>query len=150
MYRPALLSKDLRHDVAEQLLQERGYCTKQLKSCVVHLIKRLREFEEFPHEIGLFLGYPPEDVNGFINNKAGGCKITGCWKVYGDAEAARKTFERYRKCTKVYCKQFANGRFVRNLYEDITIRQARRLFKMNAPTKEELITILAEDLEVEG
>lgn len=47
-------------------------------------------------------------------------------------------------------EQFANGRFVRNLYEDITIRQARRLFKMIAPTKEELITILAEDLEVEG
>ena len=34
------------------------------------LIKRLNEDAEFPHEIGLFPGYPPEDVRGFIENRA--------------------------------------------------------------------------------
>ena len=29
-----------------------------------------RKIDEFPHDIGLFLGYPPEDVLGFITNKA--------------------------------------------------------------------------------
>ena len=28
---------------------------------------------EFPHEVGLFLGYPPEDVRGFIENHAKFC-----------------------------------------------------------------------------
>lgn len=44
-------------------------------------------------------------------------------------------------------EQFANGRFVRNLYEDITMRQARRLVKMEKPTKENLIEIVGEDVE---
>ena len=40
-----------------------------LNRCIVKLIGRLQENEGFPHEIGLFLGYPPEDVLGFIENK---------------------------------------------------------------------------------
>ena len=44
-------------------------------------------------------------------------------------------------------EQFANGRFVRNLYEDITMRQARRLVKIAKPTKENLIEIIEEDIE---
>ena len=109
LYRPARLSEDLRHGTAERILKERGYCTDTSEKCVVQLIRRLCEYEEFPHEIGLFLGYPPEDVCGFIENKAGGCKCAGCWKVYGDADAARKTFAKYKKCSGVYAALYANG-----------------------------------------
>lgn len=115
VYRPARLTRDLQHGVAEQLLQERGYCTETSERCVVHLIKRLCEYEEFPHEIGLFLGYPPEDVCGFIENRAEDCKCVGCWKVYGDADAAQKTFAKYKKCTDVYCAQYAKGRSIERL-----------------------------------
>lgn len=115
VYRPALLSKDLQHGIAEQLLQERGYCTETSERCVVHLIRRLCEYEEFPHEIGLFLGYPPEDVCGFIENRAEDCKCVGCWKVYGDADAAQKTFAKYKKCTDVYCAQYAKGKSIERL-----------------------------------
>lgn len=96
VYRPSKLSVDLQHNIAERLLKDRGYCTDTTERCVVHLIKRLCEYEEFPHEIGLFLGYPPEDVHGFIENRADGFKCVGCWKVYGDAEAALKTFAKYK------------------------------------------------------
>lgn len=115
VYRPARLAKDLQDDMAEQLLQERGYCTETSERCVVHLIKRLCEYEEFPHEIGLFLGYPPEDVYGFIENKADSCKCVGCWKVYGDAQSAQKTFAKYKKCTNVYCAQYAKGKSIERL-----------------------------------
>ena len=81
----------------------------------MHLIRRLCEYEEFPHEIGLFLGYPPEDVYGFIENKADGFKCVGCWKVYGDARAAQKTFARYKKCSDIYAVQYANGRSIERL-----------------------------------
>lgn len=66
----------------------------------------------YPYEIGLFLGYPPEDVHGFIKNKADDCKCVGCWKVYGDAESTKKTFAKYKKCTDVYCDQYAKGRSI--------------------------------------
>ena len=107
--------RDLRHGTAERILKERGYCTDTSEKCVVQLIRRLCEYEEFPHEIGLFLGYPPEDVCGFIENKAGGCKCAGCWKVYGDADAARKTFAKYKKCSGVYAALYANGTSIERL-----------------------------------
>ena len=48
------------------------------------LIERLQNREDFPHEIGLFLSYPPEDVQGFIDNRAHNYKRICAWKVYGD------------------------------------------------------------------
>lgn len=38
------------------------------------------------NEVGLFLGYPPEDVRCFMNDSRRGVKCTGCWKAYGDEE----------------------------------------------------------------
>ena len=43
----------------------------------------------FPHEIGLFLGYPFEDVMGFIENKGENYLCSGCWKVYSCEQDAR-------------------------------------------------------------
>ena len=77
--------------------------------------RRLQESGDFPHEIGLFLGYPPEDVRGFIENHAEGYKFVGCWKVYGDEKSAKKQFARYKKCTDVYCSQWANGKSIERL-----------------------------------
>ena len=76
---------------------------------------RFRQGGEFPHEVGVFLGYPPEDVDGFIGNRACGHKCVGCWKVYGEEEAARKTFAKYQKCTRVYCEQWARGASIERL-----------------------------------
>ena len=53
------------------------------------LIRRLQDEAEFPHEIGLFLSYPPEDVQGFIDHHARDFKLSGLWKVYGDEAYAR-------------------------------------------------------------
>lgn len=115
VYRPARLSEDLQNDTAAEILDGHGYSMETPERCVVELIRRLENSEEFPHEIGLFLGYPPEDVRGFIENKAANCKCVGCWKVYGDADAAQKTFNKYKKCTDVYCAMFANGRSIERL-----------------------------------
>ena len=65
-------------------------------------------------EIGLFLGYPPEDVEGFIENSHE-CKMSGFWKVYGDVHSAELLFNKYKKCTKVYCEQWKNGKTIERL-----------------------------------
>lgn len=114
-YRPLRLSRDLRDSTAHSLLKKLGYTENSPERCLVRLAKRLNENEEFPHEIGLFLGYPPEDVCGFIENRACGYKCVGGWKVYGDADKARKIFAKYRKCTEVYRAQFAAGKSIERL-----------------------------------
>ena len=106
-YRPNALESDLTDHRARALLLKYGYVPENPNGCVVHLIHRLRSEGEFPHEIGLFLSYPPEDVKGFLEHRP--CKCVGCWKVYENEEAAKKTFAKYKACTRVYCRQLASG-----------------------------------------
>ena len=63
----------------------------------------------FPHEIGVFLGYPLEDVRGFIENAGQNYTCCGCWKAYGDPEAARRKFASYRRCTESYRENLRMG-----------------------------------------
>lgn len=112
VYRPKQLKMALDHPDARRILCHCGYrcgdCDK-LDCQIRQLAERLSRCESFPHEIGLFLGYPPEDVDGFIRNKGRGCKCVGCWKVYGDADFAQKQFRRFRICTKQYCRRHQAG-----------------------------------------
>ncbi len=83
------------------------------------------DFGAFPHEIGLFLGYPSEDVLGFIRNRAGNSKMTGAWKVYGDKEKAERIFEKYRKCTRCYLrrlKKAVRSSSLQWLFDPVNIR----------------------------
>ena len=115
VYRPARLSKDLQDCETCRILSEFGYKPGPAGKTLAQLIRRFADSAEFPHEVGLFLSYPPEDVRGFIENHAAGSKCTGTWKVYGDADAARKTFQRYRKCTEVYCREYSRGATIEKL-----------------------------------
>lgn len=110
VYRTKFLKRDLMEQAAVRLLESRGYPAMNPEGSLCYLIKRFQESEEFPHEVGVFLGYPPEDVCGFIENRACGHKCVGCWKVYGDEEKANRTFEQYKKCTQVYCSLLEQGK----------------------------------------
>ncbi len=107
IYRPERLRNDLRCSAAGNVLRKCGYDCGSPEKCIARLRCRLRECEEFPHEIGLFLGYPPEDVEGFIEKRP--CKLTGFWKVYGDPVSAEKKFAQFRKCSKVYYSCWCGG-----------------------------------------
>lgn len=115
VYRPSMLSKDLQNETAHNILNNRGYALPSPEVCVAQLARRISGNGEFPHEVGLFLGYPPEDVRGFIENKPGTCKCVGCWKVYGDVGNAEKIFAGYKKCTQAYSEKYANGETVERL-----------------------------------
>lgn len=109
LYRPQRLQRDLENVETRKLLAEAGYDDFRPGRCLPRLMGRLRRGGEFPHEVGLFLSYPPEDVRGFIRYKGRNCKCVGCWKVYGDAEQARRRFESYHRCTDRCCRRYAMG-----------------------------------------
>ncbi|MBR1855869.1 MAG: DUF3793 family protein [Oribacterium sp.] len=110
LYRPDRLTHDLKNQEAREILAKKGYCCRNTEEYVVSLIEHMKKEETFPHEIGLFLGYPPVDVKGFMENTRKGVKCVGYWKVYGDKEKAQKTFDKYKKCTDIYKKIFADGK----------------------------------------
>lgn len=112
VFRPKMLKKDFSSPLAKRLLKEHGYNVDSQSgsgACISFLRSRLGSCSDFPHEIGLFLGYPPKDVEGFIKNNAACEKCVGCWKVYSDVFSAQRTFSRYKKCTEVYTRHFDNG-----------------------------------------
>lgn len=98
-----------KNGVAEFLFSY-GYDITNIQACIERLNKRICESENFPHEIGLFLGYPLGDVTGFIENKGKNSLYTGFWKVYCNKNETLKTFEKYKKCKKVYQKLYNGGK----------------------------------------
>ena len=55
------------------------------------------------------LGYPLEDVEGFIRHRGKCFTCCGCWKSYGDPAAAQQHFDQLAKCTAVYLRLFHSG-----------------------------------------
>ncbi len=108
LYRPKMLERDLRDPLAKRLLSECGYACEDVNACLSRLMSRLRSGDDFPHEVGLFLGYPPADVDGFMHRKEE-CKLCGLWKVYDDTEGAMRQFARCRHCTAVYLDCLSRG-----------------------------------------
>ena len=115
LYRPSSLRRDFATAEVAMLLRQYGYAVDDAEQCICRLCTRLEGADSFPHEIGLFLGYPAEDVRGFIENRDAGCKCVGTWKVYGDETAARKRFAQYEKCTAVFTSKFSQGRSLERL-----------------------------------
>lgn len=106
IYSEKLLEKRLADSTARSILTEYGYSENYtLAQCLDRLSARIRESESFPHEIGVFLGYPTEDVVGFIENKGENFKLCGAWKVYGSVENAKRTFANYDKCRTFLCNK---------------------------------------------
>lgn len=115
VFRPSKLYYDLTDIQAYRILTDMGYNCQNVSECVAMLAEKLHKCQDFPHEIGLFLGYPPEDVSGFIENSGNNSKYTGCWKVYGDKNAAIKKFKSYKKCKDIYCNKWKNGTSIQRL-----------------------------------
>lgn len=110
IYRPVVLARLLRRPLAREILQECGYPEQaSLEELLAFLRQRMQVGEEFPHEIGLFLGYPPGDVAGFIKYKGQKFRHCGFWKVYDNEKAVRRLFQCYDNCIRQACKGLENG-----------------------------------------
>ena len=109
LYRAEELAKTLATVGVRRLLETCGYRCFDVDGALDTLRTRLHSLDAFPHEIGVFLGYPLEDVLGFIENGGRNCLSCGCWKVYSNECAALQAFRRYEKCKSVYQRLFASG-----------------------------------------
>ena len=109
IYRPEMLFKALRTPIANELLKSKGYDFASLEDGVEELKAHVESCPSIPHEIGLFLGYPPEDVKGFIEKNAMEYKCKGYFKVYSDEERAKCLFSEYSKCRARNLENYRNG-----------------------------------------
>lgn len=113
LYRPGQLAQLLECPRIRRFLREQGYSSFGVSEVLEQLRERLGE--DFPHEIGIFLGYPLEDVVGFIRCQGCGYKCAGLWKVYGDEDQARRQFAVFERCRQAYRKLWQAGKSVQQL-----------------------------------
>lgn len=86
-----------------------GYSNKNdIKSYLCTLKKRYKAFN-CPHELGIFLGFPLNDVMDFMNCKNKKCLSCGYWLVYNNLQEAKETFSRYDKVKEHTVNYILNG-----------------------------------------
>ncbi len=110
VYNPAQLKQVLQNPGYQAYLIAAGYEPQAtLEQSLATLEAHLGQKGGFPHEIGVFLGYPLEDILGFVLNKGNGCKYSGYWKVYGDVPKACRLFAAYEYYRDIILQKLAEG-----------------------------------------
>ena len=115
VWRPNQLKQLLSQRDSQDFLNKVGYQTGDTDFLLEQLAQRLSVQEEFPHEIGLFLGYPLSDVIGFIEHRGQNFTCCGLWKSYGNPEAMKKCFACYRTCIDTYVQLYEQGAAIESL-----------------------------------
>ena len=116
VYRPALLEKYLNTPEIKMLLAGEGYPVNGTIEDLIEFLKTRLTSDDFPHEIGAFLGYPIEDIHGFINHKNEGLLLVGDWKVYANADEAKKKFERFSACRCALVNRITKGHTLAQIF----------------------------------
>lgn len=118
-YREAALARCLTDQVYEELLLQYGYRKRTLTAALRHFRNRFRAFRmrlcSFPHEIGVFLGYPLCDIRGFIENNGRNELYTRYWKVYDQLEEAMKVFRTFDDAVQSVSFKLSNGVALRHI-----------------------------------
>lgn len=113
VYDASSLGEYLGRKKVKNLLLQWGYEENGMRVWLYLLRERYTKYVEkrvnFPHEMGLFLGYPVEDVVGFIENSGKNSLYSGYWKVYGDVSEKIKLFEKFDMAKENLIQFLANG-----------------------------------------
>lgn len=110
VYRMKKLYEHLNNGQVKSQLMAEGYTdTENIESLIHELRERFAKSHSLPDEIGLFLGYPMEDIKGFKEHKGKNSLISKYWKVYSNVNETQKMFDRYDKCKAALCSRLSQG-----------------------------------------
>ncbi|MNI40019.1 hypothetical protein D3C73_942180 [compost metagenome] len=119
VYNENALEDTLSQECNLNFLEDIGYCREdKIDDLLSGLISRYKEVH-CPHELGIFLGIPLEDVKAFMECTRENCLMCGYWKVYGDKEKATRIFNHYDKSKDIAMKGIMKGVTLNNIIYDI-------------------------------
>jgi hypothetical protein len=98
LYSPAALNSLLAQKSVRVILGKAGYREPDCFQAVLSELEKRVAGEGFPHEIGVFLGYPLKDVVGFLGWAPLRFTCQGPWKIFGDPCESLKLAETHRRC----------------------------------------------------
>ena len=113
LYRYEQLERHLKNREVREFLRGCGYESFEVASVLVRLRRRYRLYagisKEFPHELGVLLGYPVGDVQGFIDNRGENSLTSRYWKVYQNPKEAERIFDLYDRVKEQALKEIMCG-----------------------------------------
>lgn len=119
LYRKKFLEKILSDRNVSDALKMFGYKTcANTEEMLDILSQRMEQFikncgkkpkHNFPHEIGLFLGYPCEDVMEYYKNRGEGYIFSGYWKVYSNPDETAQLFKKFNEYKIFFSKKIKSG-----------------------------------------
>ena len=96
-----------------ELLEELGYSSTVLRDILPVFRARYENYMSggtvFPHEMGILLGYPVEDVKGFIINDGKNFLYTGYWKVYSNLTEKLQLFQKFERAKETLVQLVSKG-----------------------------------------
>lgn len=126
VYRKKVIMNYLTSEEVRNFLKGYGYQNDCLSGMLDRLSDRLRLYGEgrisFPHEIGVFLEYPLDDVKGFLANNGKHSYCSGYWKVYHNVQEALKKFRQYDEERECVIKEIIEGKTIRDIVLEAGIR----------------------------
>lgn len=129
LYKKAEMEKDFENEQVRNFLYGCGYTEFDIEQLLWRLSERYRASmeggEEFPHEFGIFLGYPIEDVQGFIQNKGKNCLYTGYWKVYKDLHEKVLLFQKFESARETMIMLISSGMGMRDIIDVFRYEELR-------------------------
>jgi len=104
------LKSHLSHAGIRTMLHKAGYETEvSCDSLLEELCRRIGNNDSFPHEIGLFIGYPAKDVAAFMGLVKLPFACQGPWKIYGNPAQSLELAEQYRCCRQKMSTLLTSG-----------------------------------------
>ena len=114
VYNEKKLTEKLSEHKTAEFLNSYGYSANMSLNGKLNILSERISCGNFPHEIGVFLDYPLDDICGFIRNNGKNFLLCGYWKVYCNPQSAEKTFKCYHQCRNFLCCKLSQGL---NLYQ---------------------------------
>lgn len=119
MYNEEKLRAYLESEHTSELMKKFGYEDCKLEKIFPVFKTRYRRYisdnKDFPHELGLLLDYPAEDVEGFIEKRGQESLYTGYWKVYDKPEEKCRLFDSFEKAKQDILEKISGGMDMRQI-----------------------------------
>lgn len=121
LYRKKELLGYLQRSRVREVMGQLGYGVHEMNLILREFSLRYRSYMTgqgtFPHEIGLLLGYPVEDVTGFMENEGRNYLYAGYWKVYGNLPETMELFDKFNQAREMVIRMISKGASIHHILE---------------------------------
>lgn len=119
LYNKFLVEKFINRKDIKEFLCNIGYEESDSINDYLNTLQKRYELYSCPHELGIFLGIPLQEVIDFMFPSSKKCLAYGYWKVFNDYDFAMKKFKEYDSIKMITAQKIISGMKILNVANEI-------------------------------